>query len=306
MQAAVRNGLIDQKIEIKEVIPPTPLPNQALVTIKASSVNRGELSLLKVRDDGWRPGQDFAGIVTKSATDGSGPAVGARVVGLAEGGAWSEMLAVETDKLTILPNNVSFKEAAALPLAGLTALRTLRLAGDIVGRPLLITSGGGGVGFYQLQLAALAGARVSAIVRHEALRATLQKELPATTFVSSLNALEGPFNVVLDSVGGSLLHETIHLLTPNSTLISFGNSSGESTPFSLFDFMPGHENTKILTYFSYHTPAPIVDDLALLLSLVASKKLRLFESHAVPLIELAQGLETFSKRKIAGKLIVVM
>ncbi len=304
MQAIIRSQSSTQKVEIKEVPAPTPQPNQALISVKASSVNRGELSLLNMRADGWRPGQDFAGIVAKAAADGSGPTIGTRVAGLAEGGAWSELLAVETAKLVAVPDSVSFEDAAALPLAGLTALRTIRLGGDILGRAVLITAGSGGVGSYQLQLAILAGARVSAIIRNERIRTATQHELPETTLVSSLEALDERFDVVLDSVGGDALHKAIGALAPDGALVLFGNSSGELTPLSLLDFMPGHENAKILTYFSYHNPSPIANDLVFLFDLVASKKLRVFESETVNLFDLAHGLKDLADGKLVGKLII--
>ncbi|RVD05465.1 oxidoreductase, partial [Mesorhizobium sp. M7A.F.Ca.ET.027.02.1.1] len=66
-------------LSISELAEPQPASNEALVSVHATSLNRGELRLLSIRPNGWIPGQDIAGIVERAAADGSGPAVGARV-----------------------------------------------------------------------------------------------------------------------------------------------------------------------------------------------------------------------------------
>ena len=115
---------------ITAVDDPRPGSGEALVAVQAFSVNHGELDLLRTRTSGWRPGQDVAGVVVAQARDGSGPAAGTRVVALAEQAGWAELAAVPASRLAPLPAEVGTEQAAALPLAGLTALRTLRLAGD--------------------------------------------------------------------------------------------------------------------------------------------------------------------------------
>ncbi|MFI0479374.1 alcohol dehydrogenase catalytic domain-containing protein [Actinomadura sp. 9N215] len=107
---------------------PTPRPGQAVVRVRAFSINRGELALLKARPAGWRPGQDVAGVVVQPAADGTGPAAGTPV-DVAEQGGWAERVAVDGEQLAPLPDRVDFAKAATLPIAGATALRTLRLGG---------------------------------------------------------------------------------------------------------------------------------------------------------------------------------
>ena len=74
-------------IELRDVAEPEPISDQALVDVRAASLNRGECSALKAAEDGWRPGWDVAGLVTRAAEDGSGPREGARVAGWVNGGA---------------------------------------------------------------------------------------------------------------------------------------------------------------------------------------------------------------------------
>jgi NADPH:quinone reductase len=177
----VRSGRRRPPVEIVEFDDPTPAPNEALVAVEASSLNRGELDLLQLRDDGWRPGQDLAGRVVQAAADGSSPPVGTRVVALVENGAWAEYAAVPAARLAVLPDGVETSTAAALPLAGLTALRTVRLAGPVLGRELLVLGAGGGVGHLAVQLAVGAGAFVTAQVRPTASRSSPDTARPPST-----------------------------------------------------------------------------------------------------------------------------
>lgn len=81
-------------LRLAEDLPePEPAPHEVVVDVRAFGVNRGELFLLRQRAEGWRPGQDLAGVITHTAEDGTGPVAGTRVVGVADGGAWSHMAA---------------------------------------------------------------------------------------------------------------------------------------------------------------------------------------------------------------------
>jgi NADPH:quinone reductase len=131
--------------ELREVDAPSPAPNEVLVEVQAFSLNSGERSLLANRPEGWQSGQDVAGAV-ESAQDGSGPQVGNRVVALVEVAGWAGQVAVPTDRLAVLPNAVDFAPAATLPIAGFTALHTLRLGDSLLGRRVLIIGVNGGVG----------------------------------------------------------------------------------------------------------------------------------------------------------------
>src|SRR5437764_165434 len=115
---------------INTVDDPQPGPDEALVQVRAFSVNRGELALLEARTADWRPGQDIAGVVVRAAADGSGPAAGRPVPALVEQAGWADVAAVPTNRLPELRLEVPLETAAAVPLVGLAALRTLRLGRD--------------------------------------------------------------------------------------------------------------------------------------------------------------------------------
>src|SRR5262249_21046881 len=117
------------RLVIASVRDPTPDRGEAIVRVRAISLNRGEVRRAGMAAAGWRPGWDLAGEVERAATDGSGPRVGARVVGMLGEGAWAERVAVPTHALAALPDNVTFSQAASLPVAGLTALYALEKGG---------------------------------------------------------------------------------------------------------------------------------------------------------------------------------
>ena len=86
-------------VELRDVAEPEPAAGEALVEVHAFSLNRGELALLAGKPEGWRPGQDIAGVVVRAAADGSGPAEGTRVVALVDGAGWAQRVAAPTERM---------------------------------------------------------------------------------------------------------------------------------------------------------------------------------------------------------------
>src|SRR3972149_4428036 len=134
------------RLVIQPVAEPVTDRGEALVRVRAISLNRGEVRRSGMAAAGWRPGWDLAGLVERAAADGSGPRAGARVVGLLPEGAWAERVAVPTHALAELPDKVTFAQAATFPVAGLTALHALAPGGLLLGRRVLVTGATGGVG----------------------------------------------------------------------------------------------------------------------------------------------------------------
>lgn len=165
MKTLVPTGRPDAMVEMAERAMPVPQPGEALVRVRvrAFSVNRGEIFLPGHPRPGARPGKDIAGLVVQAAADGTGPAAGQRVVGHPEAGGWAEYATMPAGSLAAIPGDLSDVQAAALPLAGLTALRLLRIAGNITGQRILLTGAAGGVGHYVTELAANCGAEVTAV-----------------------------------------------------------------------------------------------------------------------------------------------
>jgi NADPH:quinone reductase-like Zn-dependent oxidoreductase len=284
-------------IALRDLPEPQPAANEALVAVRAFSLNRGELRLLQIRPDGWRPGQDLSGTVVAAAADGSGPAAGARVVALADNAGWAEFAAVPTHRLAVLPQNVRFEEAAALPVAGLTALRTLRHGAPLLGKRVLITGAAGGVGHLAVQIAACSGAHVTAVVGSP----ERGRDLSGAEIVYGIDRAEGRFALILEAVGGASLTAAIARIEARGTIVVFGNSSGEPTPIGFRDFAE-HPNARIQS-FSYFTSEPeerFAPDLALLVGLVGagSLKPRVVENDWRDLTRIGCELRD---RRIAGK-----
>src|SRR5712692_4934927 len=193
MRALVATGNPAAPLKIREVGEASAEANQLIVEVRAISINRGELRLLANRPEGWRPGQDIAGVVAQTAADGSGPPVGTRVVALVDQAGWAERVAVPSARVGALSEGVSFAQAATLPVAGLTALRTLRLGGMLLGRRVLVTGASGGVGYFAVQLAARAGASVVGISRNPR-RGTALLGAGDVRVESEMSAVHGPFD----------------------------------------------------------------------------------------------------------------
>jgi NADPH:quinone reductase len=294
MLAIVNTPESTAPVELREVPEAQPALNEALVEVRAFSLNRGELRLFQIRPAGWRPGQDISGVVVQSAANGSGPKAGARVVALADNAGWAQRAAVPAHRLAVLPDNVRFEDAAALPVAGLTALRTLRHGAPLLGKRVLITGAAGGVGHLATQLAARSGARVTAVVGSPERGRHLRG---AEEIVEGIDNAQGLFGLVLESAGGAAIAH----IEAKGTIVVFGNSSGEPTPFS-FRNLAEHPNARIqgFSYFTSEAEERFAPDLGLLVSLVADGSLKpdLVE-HSWR--ELAQIGPQLRDRRIRGK-----
>src|SRR5919202_1910099 len=170
MRAMVATAEGPSWTERREVPPPAPAANEALIAVRAFAVNRGELTLVR-RRDGWQPGQDVAGEVLQAAADGTGPQAGERVAGLAEWHGWAEEAVVPAHRLAPVPDGVDLEVAAALPMAGTTA------------------------------------AEVVAVARPE--RAEALRGFGAADVVGDPADADGPFELILESVGGAALEAAL-------------------------------------------------------------------------------------------------
>jgi NADPH:quinone reductase len=234
MLALVATGNGRVEVERREVPEPAPRDHEALIAVRAVSLNRGEVSSLATSDEGAQPGWDIAGEVLAAAVDGSGPGAGKRVVGLAASAGWAQRVAVRTDMLATLPAAVDDAAASALPVAGLTAWRALNLPEQLTERRVLVTGAAGGVGHFAVQLANRLGASVTGVVGSEA-RAAALRELCAID-VSIGMPDEGEFDLILESVGGQSLARALALVARRGWIVSYGVSSREPSAIDIGPF----------------------------------------------------------------------
>jgi NADPH2:quinone reductase len=233
MQAIVVDPQAPQRLGFQTVEPPTPLIDEALIRVKAISLNHGEVKYRVQGVAGTRLGWDLAGVVEQAAVDGSGPGQGARVVGLLQSGAWAEQVAVPTNALSELPPSVSFAQAAALPMAGLTALHAIEHGGSLLARRVLVTGASGGVGLFACRLASLAGARLVGQIR-QSRSTSLLDEMGADHVVvgddiATADAL-GPYHLIIEQLGGPTLAEVVTQLAPGGVCVSIGAITGSEVP----------------------------------------------------------------------------
>ncbi len=302
MRALVATGA-PPHVEIGEVADPTPLPHEALVEVKAISLNRGEVRRLESSEPGTVIGWDLAGVVRQAATDGSGPPNGARVVGLMNPGAWAERAAVRADWLAELPERVSFEQAAALPVAGLTALRALEVAGFVVGKRVLVTGASGGVGGFAIQLAKRAGAHVTAVAR----RTEKLAELGADEVETELKT-EGPtYDVVIDAVGGPVLGTALRRVAPGGTVVNFAATVPEPVSFptrELFGRAPGARLYGLFIFAELEHTRTGSTDLRRLAELVAVDALDPQVDLTLSWQEAPKAIEALLNRRVNGKAVL--
>jgi NADPH:quinone reductase len=304
-RAVVVDPAAPGRLIIASVPDPAPDRGEAIVRVRAISLNRGEVRRSGMAAAGWRPGWDLAGEVERAAADGSGPRAGAHVVGMLAEGAWAERVAVATHALAELAEKVTFSQAATLPVAGLTALYALEKGGLLVGRRVLVTGATGGVGDFAVQLARLAGAHVTAAARRQdqvaALRAlgahdvTVGDEIPASP----------KYDLILDSVGGRTLGTALAALQRGGVCVNFGVSATSEVTFDVRNFFVAGRTTLYGFYlFTELGDQPAGVGLRRLAGLVADGQLTPHISVERPWKDIAQVAQDLMARKYPGKAVL--
>jgi NADPH2:quinone reductase len=301
MRAIVYNPDARQGLELGEAPEPEPGPSEALIRVAATSLNFADVAFLRDRRaPGSVPGFDASGIVVAGAANGSGPPVGARVVTFGWSGAWAERRAVDTGELAPLPDEVELGVAAAIPVAGVTALRALRRLGSLVGRRVLITGASGGVGRFAVQLAARAGAHVVASVgspeRGEGL-----STLGAAEVVVGVDRVSEPVHGALDNVGGRTLADVYALLEPGGSVQSVGMASLEPTTIDFEQARLRGGDTRIE---AFAIGPGFSRDLAFLVGLVAAGELDAQVDWRGPWEKAADAAAALLGRKVRGKAVL--
>lgn len=303
MRALVAVG--DGSVGFGQVDEPVPGPDEALVEVRAVSINRGEALDIADAAPGSPLGWDLAGVVVRAAESG-GPEVGTRVAGVTGERAWATHAAVPIRHLAPIPEGLTAQVAAALPVAGLTAMRLLRRVGDLAGCRVVVTGATGGVGHLAVQLAAAAGAKVLAVSRDPSRTADLQR-LGATEVVADLADLTDPVDAVLESVGGTSLEHALRLVGPGGLVLTFGASSGLSATLPPFWFGPRHEaRLSGFTIFTDLTETPAAEDLADLLELARSATLRPEIGLSVDWEHAETAVRQLLNRTAPGKIVLLV
>jgi NADPH:quinone reductase len=292
------------QVQMTDVDEVNPAPGEAVVAVEAFSVNRGETFLLEDPPAGWRPGKDIAGRVVRAAADGTGPGTGTRVVGHPPSRGWAERVAVFAGALVVLPEEVPAVTAAALPLAGLTALRLLRAAGPLIGRRLLITGASGGVGHYVTELAVASGAEVTAVSASPERGAALTT-LGATVVTDPAGA-PGRYDIVMESAGGQSLAAARRKARPGGIVLWFGQASRTPAIIDFFDWIDGTAGAPIIA-FHYERPDFADDrDLATLVRLTAAGRLHPEIGVQQPWEHTSDVIDAIRQRRLRGNAVLTL
>ena len=214
-----------------DVPAPAIARNEVLVKIKSTAVNHldlvkasGALRQILPIDLPWIPGHEFSGVVEQVGSDVADYAPGDAVFGTSELGAYAEFLAVKPATIVKKPSNLSFEEAASVPVASETAWEGLFTHGHLEkGQTILIHGGAGAVGAYAVQLASHAGATVIATASGD--DEAYIKSIGASRVI---NYREAPFekilgekvDVVFDLIGGDTQTRSFLVLKEGGHLIS--------------------------------------------------------------------------------------
>lgn len=298
MRAIVFDPDAPRKFAIADAPDPVPTaPNELLIEVKAISLNFGEVySGDNAENSGDIPGWDSAGVVVTAAADGSGPAVGTRVAGASWSQGWAQRRVLASENVAVIPDSVDFETAAALPVAGVTAVQTIRRLGPVLGKRVLITGASGGVGRLAVQLAARAGAHVIAVVGSPERGAGL-RELGADEIVVGLDGV-APVHGVLEHVGGTMLAGAYGLLIDGGTVISVGAASGQSTVIDFEAARMAHKNNRIESFMASW---PLGEELQYVLDLTGRGQLDAQVGYRDSWDNLDAAIDALLGRKVAGK-----
>lgn len=247
------------RLELRDVPTPVPRAQEVLISIRAASLNHRDVWIRQGQYSGLKfpciPGSDGAGVVVGTGADvdqswlgreviinpsfdwgGNAAAQGDQftILGLPKDGTLAEQIAVPIDQVTAKPNHLSWEEAAALPLAGLTAFRALFSRVNLrEGERVLISGIGGGVALFSLQFACAAKAEVwvtssspEKIAQARALGATGGFLYTDTDWTKKALDAPGPFAVIVDSAGGEGFERLIDVAAPGGRVVFYGATRG--------------------------------------------------------------------------------
>jgi NADPH:quinone reductase-like Zn-dependent oxidoreductase len=314
-------------LELREVERPAPGDSQVLVRVHAASVNardwhvmRGDPYVVRVLD---RTEFGFGGPKTKiRGTDFAGrvEAVGRGVTRFGPGdevygeasGAFAEYLCAPDDVVDQKPANLTFEQAAAVPLAANTALVGVRDVGQVgPGQQVLVNGASGGVGTFAVQIAKSLGADVTGVcsARNEELVRAIGADHVIDYTREDFTRNRRRYDVVLDLVGNRSLTDFRRALTSTGTLILSGG--GVSRGGSLFGPMALFVKGQVTSRFVHHRllalmPVPSRENLATLRGLIESRRVIPVIDRAYPLSEVPEAIRYVEVEHARAKVVITV
>jgi len=323
MKAAVRRkwGRPREVLELTEIPKPAPAADEVLVRVHASSINRSDYyalggvavlmrpmigGFLRPKDE--RVGGDFAGVAEAVGSSVDDVQPGDEVYGV-RSGAYAEYVSVKT-AVARKPANLSFEEAASVPVAGLTALEAVRDHGNLQpGQHVLVNGASGGVGSFAVQLAkALGAGHVTAVCsarnveRAEALGADTVIDYGREDYTTG----DKRYDLIVDVAGTHSWRQNLRVLVPGGTLVLAGMPSGNHLTGPLGRLARLYLTSRIgrgrkLVFF---VCKPSRANLAALRELIEEGDVRAPVDRVYPLAEIADALDAMGQGHTQGKLVV--
>lgn len=321
MRAVVQHRYGDADVLGTETVPvPRPAADQVLVEVDAAGVDRGVWHLMSglpwlvrlagfglVRPKQPVPGLDVSGRVVAVGASVEGFAVGDEVFGVGSG-TFAEYALAKAEKLAPRPPGVPSREAAAVPISGLTALQALRDIGRVrPGQRVLVLGASGGVGGYAVQLARHFGARVTGVA--SAPKLAFVRGLGAERVVDYAreDALDGRerYDLILDIGGRRPLRALRRALVPDGTLVVIGGEDGDRLTGGVGRqlralLLSPFVSQRLTTFVS----AERGDDIATLGELLASGAFAVPLERAYRLEEAPLALADLAAGRVRGKVVV--
>jgi NADPH:quinone reductase-like Zn-dependent oxidoreductase len=305
LRAHQRGG--PERLVVEDAEIPLPAAGEVLVAVHAAAITLTELSWdlsWQTRDGRDRtpviPSHEFSGVIVELGPGVDGWAVGDEVYGLVDfdrNGAAAEFVTVPASALAAKPVSVSHAEAAALPLAGLTAWQALvDHAAVQKGERVLVHGAAGGVGVYAVQLAARLGAHVIATGR--ARNEDFVRSLGAAEFLDYTthrfdDELSG-LDVVIDGVGGETLDRSYRVLRPGGRLVTLAAPPDQAAA------------DRYGVQASFFIVRPDHDELAAIAALVDQGELRPIVAATYALADGRAAFESIERDRPPGKIVLLV
>jgi NADPH:quinone reductase-like Zn-dependent oxidoreductase len=307
-------------LRLREVDLPVIEDHQVLVHVHASSVNPVEWygvtgPYFARFGNGWRTpndpavGADFAGRIEAVGRDVTELQPGDEVFGTAAG-SWAEYAAARPEKIARKPANVSFEEAAAAPVAGITALQALRDHGHVQsGQKVLINGASGGVGTYAVQLAKAFGADVTAVCspRNVEQARTLGADRVVDYTQEDFTKLGVRHDLMLDIAGSRSFLACRRALSPEAMLVVIGGPMkyrglGPLPHIAGTMLKSRGRSQKVVFFVAKINP----EDLAVLGDLLESGRVRSVIDREFPLSEAPEALSYLGEGHARGKVVITI
>lgn len=300
--AVYSKGRSGKVLEIQDLEPPVPKDDEVLIRVSAASINP-----LDWRLKSERPGVDVAGHVAAAGAKVTRFRPGDAVFGMGKG-TFAEYACAPEARLAAKPENVSFEQAAAVPVAGWTALQGLRDHGHLqAGQRVLINGAAGGIGCFAVQIAKSLGAQVTGVCGNR--NVELVRSLGADRVIDYTRedfTLDGDkYDLLLDNVGNRSLLDMKRVLRRDSKCVMAGAPKG--MPAVLRRLVEAFAWSLLLRpKFTFFVAKPNPGDLATFGELIQSGKVTPVIDRRYPLTETGSAIAYVEEGHARGKVILTV